>query len=378
MPFRWYQICRRDDLGTTKAWKYDKLTKGALSALKVTVEAQNGATSNKTNPVHMNVEGISITDGSYIAWSLPGPIGRAVSILNDQSLASTKWSEQGSGWQGDEWLLRFGDYLGDPLKYLSLDTMANPLLQVDWDEAEVRAASATGYLTDSGRINVLALIDTDRLGRAPNGYHRMRKIDDWTSLSSGDHDTTVDVEFPVRSLFLRAYYISGEPGEMISKGKLTFDADAFVPLDEYIEDVMQRNVQEFKQVGNFGARIMTQNGLWFNGPLSHVQNCLVVTTQTGATLRHTNIDGKYAHGAHIRLYDNAGVGIAADEEIDVIWSGYCPLACVGWRWQGPGFGDVPLPANKYSKGTFKFTQAIAGAACTVAQEQIAVQPARTV
>ena len=374
MPFRWYQIVRRDDLGTTKVWKDDSLTKGALSALKVTVEAQNGATSNKTNPIYENVKEISIVDGAYIASSLPGPLAQAETILNTGCMLSVKWSEQGGGWQGSEFLRMFGDSLGDPNKYLSLDSMSNPILQVDWDEAKVRAAGADGYVSDTGRINVLALIDTDRLGRAPQGFHRIRKVDDWTSLGSGDHDTTMDVDFPVRTIFLRAYYISGEPGEMISQAKLTFDADAYVPIDEYIEDVMQRNVQEFRETQSFGARVMTQNGQWFNGPFSFVQGVVVETTPAGATARHHNIDGKYAHGAHIRLYDNAGAGIATDEEIDVNWFGYCPLATVAWRWGAPGFSVDPLPANRYKKGTMKFTQAIAGAACTVGLEQIAVQP----
>jgi hypothetical protein len=378
MPFRWYQICRRDDLGTKKTWKYDKLTKGALSALAITVEAQNGASGNKTNPIYENVVELNLVDGSYIAWALPGPLARAQTILNTADIMETKWSEQPNGWQGDKFLMQFGDYLGDPNKYVQLSEMANPLIQVDWDEGKVRAAGADSYLSDSGRINVLACIDTDKLDRAPGGFHRLRKVDDWTSLGSGDHDTTIDTDFPVRSLFERAYYISGEPGEMISKVKLSFDSDAYVPIDEYLEDVMQRNVHEFRQHQSFGARILTQNGQWFNGPFSFVQGVVVVTTQTGATLRHWNIDGKYAHGAHIRLYDNAGAGIAVDEEIDVEWFGYCPLATVAWRWGAPGFPVDPLPANRYSKGSLKSTHAIAGAACTIGLEQIAVQPAKKV
>jgi hypothetical protein len=374
LPFRWYELVRRDDLGTAAVWKYDSLTKGALSALKVVVEAQNGETSNKNNPVYDNVKELSIVDGAYAAWSLPGPLARAQTIKNTRSMMSTKWSEQASGWQGDEFLLQFGDFLGDPNKYLSLDSMGNPIIQVDWDEAKVRTAGATGYLSDSGRMNVLALLDTERMGRAPGGFLRMRKIDDWTSLGSGDHDTTIDCDFPIRSLFLRAFLEGGEPGEFISQGKLSFGADEYVPIDEYIEDRMQLNVQEFQEPQCFGSRIMTQNGRWIQGPFAFNQHVVTQARVAGATARHISVEGLNAYQAKIRLYDNSGVGITTDEEIDVAWFGFCPLGTVGWRWGAPGFTVDPLPANRYKKGTFKFTQVIAGAECTVGQEQIAVQP----
>jgi len=374
LPFRWYEIVRRGDLGTTAVWKHDKLTKGALSALKVVVEAQNGSTSNKNNPIYDNVKEISLVDGAYIASSLPGPLACAETILNMGSMMSLKWSEQASGWQGSEFLRMFGDYLGDPDRYLSLDSMNNPILQVDWDEAKVTAAAATAYSTDTGRINVLALIDTERLGRAPQGFHRVRKIDDWTSLGSGDHDTTIDVDFPIRTIFLRAFLEGGEPGEFISQGKLTFDADAYIPISEYIEDRMQLNVQEFKMPQSFGSRIMSSTAAWKQGPFAFLQ-CAIPTARVAATVyRHISVEALNAYQAKLRMYDNAGGAISTDEEVDMSWFGYCPLGTVAWRWGAPGFSVDPLPANRYKKGTFKFTQAIASAECTVGLEQIAVQP----
>jgi hypothetical protein len=374
LVFRWYEIVRRGDLGTTDVYKYDKLTKGALSALKIVVEAQNGSTSNKNNPIYDNVKEISIVDGAYIAASLPGPLAAAETILNTGSMMSLKWSEQGSGWQGSEFLRMFGDYLGDPNRYLSLDSMGNPLIQVDWDEAAVTPAAATAYSTDTGRINVLALIDTERLGRAPQGFHRIRKVDTWTSLGAGDHDTTIDVDFPIRSIFLRAFAVGGEPGEFISQGKLSFDADAFTPISEYIEDRMQLNVQEFKMPQSFGARVMAQTATWVKGPFAFLQCAIPTARVAGAVFRHISVEAYSAYQARLRMYDNASGAIATDEEVDMSWFGYCPLGTVGWRWGAPGFPNEALQANRYKKGSFKFTQAIAGAACTVGVEQIAVQP----
>jgi hypothetical protein len=372
MPFRWYQLVRRDDLGTAAVWKYDKLTKGALSALVFTIEAQNGGTKNLNNPVFENVKEIAIKDGAYVAWSLPGPLARAQTVFNGDKLQETNWSEYADAWQWDKFVPQLGDYLGDPAKYLSLGDMSNPVIEVDWDEANVQTAGANGILSDSGRINAHALIDTELSGRAPQGFYRSRKIDDFTSLVSGDHDVTLDVDFPVRSLFLRSKKNDSGPDEGISQVKLGFDADTYIPLQEYVEDAMRRNVHEFNLDTHFGNRVFTKHDQDIHAPLGYVQSAQMLGSGTGTRFAYINY--LIPCTARVAIFDSAGTAVTSYETWFVDWQGFVPYSTVGWRWGWPFTATPMLAANRYKKGVFRLTQAEASHAVTVGLEQLAVQP----
>jgi hypothetical protein len=374
MPFRWYSIIRRGDLSTAKVWQHDKLTRGALSALKITVEAQNGGSYNLDNPIYENVKAIRLIDGSYIALSLPGPIGRAITCLYTGNIQDTKWSEQASGWQGDTWIPQFGDFLGDPNKYVQLSEMANPMIEVDWDEAYVKDAGATGILSDSGRINVHALIDPENTSRAPGGFNRMREIKKFTSAGSGEEPVTIDVDFPVRGLFLRSKKNDSGPDEGISQVKLSFDADAYVPILEYSEDAMYRNPSEFQIPRSFGNRVMAKHDIDIHAPFSWVQS--VNLMPHGGAARHAYVNYAIPLTARLAYFDTSDVAITAYEQVLAQWFGFGNYSTIGWRWGGVPWAPAPLAANRYSKGTFTLTQAEASHAVSVALEQVAVQPAK--
>jgi len=372
MPFRWYQIIRRGDLSTAKVWQHDKLTKGALSALKITVEAQNGAQYNLDNPIYENVKALRLIDGSYIALSLPGPIGRAITCFYTGNIQDTKWSEQADGWQGDTWIPQFGDFLGDPNKYVQLSEMANPMIELDWDEAYVKTAGATGILSDSGRLNMSALIDPENTARAPGGFNRMREIKKYTSAGSGDEPVTIDTDFPVRGLFLRSKKNDSGPDEGISQVKLSFDADAYVPISEYSEDAMYRNPSEFFIPRSFGNRVMAKHDIDIHAPFSWAQ--AVSLCPHGGANRFWYINYLIPLTARIAYYNSAGSAIGTYEQCLATWFGFGNYSTIGWRWGGVPWAPAPLAANRYSKGTFTLTQAEASHAVSVALEQVAVQP----
>jgi len=372
LPFRWYTIARRDDLGTAKVWKYDKLTQGALSALVAIVEAQNGASYNLDNPVYENVKEFSLIAGAYNFWNLPGPLARAQSVFNGDNIQETNWSEQADGWQWDKFIMQFGDYFGDPDHYVSLGDAKNPIINLDWDEAKVKTAGATGYLSDSGRLNIYALIDTETTGRAPGGFRRSRKIDDWTSLGSGDHDVTIDVDFPVRTLYLRSKKNDSGPDEGISQVKLSFDSDKFVPIDEYTEEAMRRNVHEFNLPTSFGNRVMAKHDIDLHAPLGYIQS-MAIEPHGGANRFHY-VNYLIPCTSRIAYSDSSGVAITTYETALAQWNGFVPYSTVAWRWGGPLAKVSELPANRYLKGSFKCTQTEASHAVTVGLEQIAVQP----
>jgi hypothetical protein len=376
MPFRWYQIARRADLSTAKVYQYDKLTKGALSALLATVEAQNGGSYNLDNPVYENVKAFRLVDGSYIAHSLPGPMSRAISVFKGDSIQRTNWSEQADGWQWDAFLMQFGDFLGDPNKFVQLSEMANPMVELDWDEAYVKAAGATGYLSDSGRLNLHALIDTERIDRAPGGFYRAREVKKFTSVGSGDEAVTIDTDFPVTGLFLRSKKNDSGPDEGISQVKLSFDADAYVPLDEYSEDAMRRNCLDFKAPFCFGNRVMAKHDIDLHAPFGYCQT--VQLNPHGGAIRHWYINYLIPCTARIAYYDVDAVAVTTYEQCLAQWQGFVPYSTIGWRWGHAPWAIEPLAANRYSKGTFTLTQTEASHAVSVALEQLAVQPTKKV
>jgi hypothetical protein len=350
----------------------DLPTKGILSAIEVEIRATNGGTSNANNPVSSNVKKIEVVDGSEKFHSLYGPMERFLSLLGGSAMEDEFISESASAVEWARFYILFGRYLGDPQYFLDLSRMSNPRLEVDWNEAEVNTAGATGFVSDSGVISIRYLID--QLGPFPSqmGYLRAIEKDKWTSASSGDHITELDTKYPLRTLITRAKLAQYRCDQVLTDVKLSLDSDKFIPFNDKVAHVVRQNAQQFKlkQMASVVHKAADAGNLYL--PVQDVMQ-VAITPKMAVTSLIAGLTSKAADWVGLVLRGHDGATYATATDLETIFAGLAPYACFAHRWDFPGYPDQFLPLPNYGEAKLYLTMNTANAACRVAVEEVATQ-----
>lgn len=217
------------DMGTSGTITFNIDYSDIISMIAIQFNATNGASGNKNNPIESNVSKIELVDGSDVLWSLPGD----VAFAHYNQLTGKQPKQYYSGAISDsQWVvipIMFGRYLYDPTYAFNPNAFRNPQLKITFDEASIRAAGATGFVSDSFTCSVLYSLVED--GEAPRGFFTAKDIYDYTSLASGDTTIDLPTDYPYRNLMVRAYQAGQWFGTNVSNYKLTCDGGKFVPFD---------------------------------------------------------------------------------------------------------------------------------------------------
>lgn len=346
-------LVSQDDMGTSGTKIYNLDYADPISGLDLLIEATNGATDNKNNPIERNVSKIEIVDGGEVLWELPGDVAYALfSQLN-----GAPPHEYHTGATSDTPYVtipvRFGRELYDPELALAPRNFRNPQLKITFNEATVNAAGATGFVSDSFNLTILAHLMEE--APAPGGYLMCKDIKEFTSLASGDDTVDMPVDHPWRLLMVRAYEAGVDFRSSISNYKLSCDGGKFIPFDSHVRSLMDRMAEIFRptwkagyDVGDDGDTFQTWIGLDIGQAIhSHTASKIVTASSFWP--------GQFT----VNVYTDAGV---AANDCTQHWKcdGWCPhnlllipfgrLHVLGEYFNAPQYGTVKLYLTQGNEG----------------------------
>jgi hypothetical protein len=217
------------DMGTsgTVAWNLDY--SDIVSQLILDFSAVNGATSNKDNPIERNIASIDLVDGSDVLWSLPGDVAYAMySQLNGEH-GNEYYTSTPNSTQRCNIIINFGRFLYDQVYAFNPNAHRNPQLKITFDEATVRAAGATGFVSDSFAVTIHVSLMEDV--EAPRGFLMAKDVYEYTSLASGDTQIELPTDYPYRMLLTRIYESGVFYATDVSHFKMNCDGGKFTVFD---------------------------------------------------------------------------------------------------------------------------------------------------
>ncbi len=201
-----------------------------LSMLDIRVNAKNGATSNKNSPISRCITNIEVVDGSDKIYSLDGMLSQAISYYMSGRVPAQYRQAGPSENQSDNFMLYFGRRLWDPLYALVPNAFRNLQLKVSWDLANVNSVGATGFLTNTAQLTVIARI-MEELPTPPVGYMMSKDHYSWTTPASGDERVDLPTDHPYVLFALRAWETETKLQSTITNLKLSLDQDKKIPFD---------------------------------------------------------------------------------------------------------------------------------------------------
>lgn len=318
------------DMGTSGTVTVNVDYADPISFFTLYFEATNGATSNKSNPIERNISKIELVDGGEVLWSSPGDVALAYA----QCLFGNEFDEYISGAISDsQWVqipLVFGRELYDPQYAFNPVAFRNPQLKVTFDEATVRAAGATGFLSDSFTMSVIAHLMEET--SPPLGYLSLNDVYEYTSLASGDTAIDMPTDAPWRSVMVRAYEAGQWPGTNITNVKLSCDGGKFIPFDltfallgnlhkGYFQPVRKRiytvsnnaEAHEIWLANTVSEAIYSHNSSHIANASSPANGRITVAHYThagvaqNATPVHISVVGSHPHNLHVAPFGRLGV-----------------------------------------------------------------------
>lgn len=229
MQTRDYQQETAKDMGTAGTLTFPLDFVDPITEISLLFAATNGASYNKNNPIDRNISRIEIVDGGEVLWSVPGDVALGAQAHLQNSLPHCYRTGAVSDAPYMVIPLRFGRYLYDQLFAFNPSAHRNPQLKVTFDEATVRAAGATGYVSDSFTVTVNIRLMED--APAPQGFLALREIETFTSLGSGEHIVNLPTDMLIRALINRVYVAGTDQRSNITRWKLSGDGGKRVPFD---------------------------------------------------------------------------------------------------------------------------------------------------
>lgn len=351
------------DMGTSGTVTFNIDYSDIISMIAIQFNGTNGASGNVNNPLELNVSKIELVDGSDVLWSLPGDV--AFAYYNQMTGKQPKQYYSGA-LSDSQWVvvpIQFGRFLYDPVYAFNPNAFRNPQLKITFDEATVRAAGATGFVTDSFTCSVLYSLVED--GPAPRGFFTCKDVYDYTSLASGDTSIDLPTDYVYRSLFVRCFEAGQWFGTNVSDYKLTCDGGKYTVFD-LPADRWEIVHKDRLPIVHRGVYTVTNDGdthqLWIgivdeNSIHSHGGGYIATTSSPAngqVTVAHKNHDGSAVNANPVHM----------------IAYGWHPHNLLIYPF---GRSDVPeewFVSSAYNNIKFVLTNANAGAEVNVCVEQV--------
>jgi len=238
MKYRSMELYHEQTLDDTGTKIIDLNFKDPLSALSLQFLGINGATSNKSNWMNDVITKIELVDGSDVLCSLSLKQLQALQAHQTKIMPYINYEEGASKGGRDEAVILFGRHLWDPKYYLDLTKFSNPQLKITTNEDVIRAMGATGWLSGSFKVSIIAhMIQEGAEGAA--GFIMQKEVYNFTSASSGDEHVDLPIDHPYIGMMIMSTIKQSDIYELISQMKLSCDSDKFIPVDRYIHDVLR-------------------------------------------------------------------------------------------------------------------------------------------
>ncbi len=209
-----------------------------LSAISFLFYGKNGGTSNKKNAMHDIVTKIEIVDGSDVLLSTSLKELQALHAYQTGRFPYSLQDEGADNDSKDHVTLFFGRWLWDKGYFLDLKKFSNPQLKITTDEDVIRAMGATGFLSGSLDVSIVAHIMEEE-GLASAGFFMNKEVYAFTSGSSGNEYIELPRDYPYAQMMIHSTIRGSDWHELISNVKLSCDSDKFVPFDRNGKDISE-------------------------------------------------------------------------------------------------------------------------------------------
>lgn len=236
-------------LADSGVYTVDIETADPITELWVNFGATNGATSNKNAPIPRVISKIEIVDGANVIYSLDGELAHALYLYQTGKMPELSIIEEGALNQYASFPIRFGRYLNDPEVALIPAKFRNLQLKVTWDLAAVNVVGATGFLTGSAQLWVIARVMED-LAAAPSVYMMSKAHANFVAAASGDERIDLPGDYPYALVMIRAFdpVTATDMADVITNAKLSLDHDKDIPFDIHTGDWISLQRQEYGDV----------------------------------------------------------------------------------------------------------------------------------
>lgn len=363
MIYRKTYLESRTTLADSGEKTVDVNVRDPITALWVEFRATNGSTNNQANTLAQNVDSIEVIDGSDVLFSLDGPEAFAYTAYWLKQIPYELITELPSTVQDCSVIIPFGRFIGDVQYALDPTRFTNLQVRVKWNLANVNAVGATGFGTGTAALTILAIVMEG--AQSPNRLLMTKEFYTSTGAASGVDYLDLPVDYPYRSLLLRAYKAATAPYSVISHLKLNCDGGKLIPFDMRMTDLIR--LYSMKQgVFSYKHQFHAADG----DTLYMVLKCDEIVSftqgsQADTVIQYTN--NGYGQGA-IQL-DTAGVAQASDVTIDALVQGFCPYGCVYLPF---GLEDDPndwFPVQSFASARLELTQGAASSTIAVCLQQ---------
>lgn len=334
-----------DDMGTSGTKIYDLNYADVISQLALTFKATNGTTSNAENPMERNISKIEIVDGGEALWTLPGDVAYALYSQEYGKPPAESWVGAGNGSPMVTIPICFGRYLYDPVYGFLPRQFKNPQLRVTFNEATVNTAGASGFVSDSWTLSILARLMEE--APDPSGFLSCQSVYDFTSAASGDEKIPMPTDHPWRQLLVRAFESGTWFGTTLDHYKLSCDRGKFVPFDVDVDYLIRRMQEVYPITQKSGYEYIAAEG-YLNVWMAVFKNMSVHAYHAGYIVG-TTTDYRSRLGIRFKLHDGTAAG---GRPIFLSVEGWAPhntllvpfgrLNEPGEWFNAPGYGSVDL------------------------------------
>lgn len=364
MAWRRATVADTVTVADTEVWEYTLPQSGVLNGFLLQVENTNGGTDNVLNPIYKNVNWIEVVDGSRVLMRLTGVQAQFLSLINSGAMPVSRFSEVAGVVQTYQALLLFGLVPYDTAYGLDLSQLINPKVRVDIDFTAVRAAGATSFVSGSGRLSMVLLINDGADVTAPERFVKSHEIKRWTSAGSGDEVTQAPLDGEWARVIVRAHVAGSLPHAVLTDIRATFDAGQFVALQEETE--WQANalpmVLGSHPVADFDVYRTDSETL----DLEHAGS-LAYSTFPDNAVDNMALTGHLTGNVTTDVLVAAtGAASATDRTWAIKLWPTMPFMSMMWDFVPQGFLDVA----QYQRGDIVLTQGVASAACSIVLQQL--------
>lgn len=357
-------IASQETLSDTEVWEYSMPTNGTLNGIFLQLRATNGATSNLGAQLEQCVNSIQVVDGGRVLMDLTGPQAQLVTLIGTKSEPRSVVSEGADDVQTYQALLLFGLKLYDEQFGLNLANLRNPKIRVDFDLTVVRAAGATGFVTGSGRISAVLIVNDGADAIAPPAFIKSHEIKRFTTASSGDESTQAPIDAPWARVLVRAYVTNNNPDDVLTDIKVTFDSGRFVAVDEktrWAADAIGSFLGRVPRLAYTAFKKDTETFDTRSGGIDSFTSQALIDTNVAVLAAFEA--GRPAINLNVL---GAGTTQATEDDIYITVFPNAPYMSFMYDFVPQGM----LPVSEFARGDIVLTQGVSGAAASIVLQQV--------
>lgn len=364
MKFRDHYFKRESTIADSDTVIIDINVDDPISYITVEYEATNGATSCLDHELHKDISKIELVDGSDVIASLDMASWRGLNFIESKVLPPSKLSEVGGAKQEESCVLHFGRTPDDPEMYLLPRQFKN--LQLRLTHTLTISATA-GFATGTGRITVRARI-IEEGAKAHQGYLMAKEKYSWTTAGSGDEIVDLPRDHPYRLILIKALLTLKRPDEVISKLKLSIDADKYVAFDNFTEDILDVNERRLG-LAQLEKHLLSADG---GTALLSIFDIKKANIRPNVADHIPTIEAVLGERVTVGLIDMTTPATPAAQttaqDLQVVIEGVAPHGIVGVFFGDEKEPEGWLPAPRFGDIKLIATQAAVGSAAIILQQ----------